>query len=99
VQRGLPAATTSRRRPRPSSDSYVARLTGQATGDGREASTPLEELPEWLTCTQVATLTQLSEGSVDRAISTGRLEATRTNGSVRIHRSAVSAWLVPSPGR
>ena len=99
MQSELSAATTSRQRTRPNSDSYVARLTGQAAGDARQASTPLEELPEWLTCTQVATLTQLSEGSVDRAISTGRLEAARTNGSVRIHRSAVSAWLVPSPGR
>jgi excisionase family DNA binding protein len=62
-------------------------------------SIPLEELPEWLTCAQVASLTQLSEGSVDRAITTGRLEAAEANGSVRIHRSAVSAWLVPTPGR
>src|SRR5262245_4641347 len=59
----------------------------------------LAELPEWLTCAQVATLTQLSERSLDRAISTGRLEVAKTNGSVRIHRSAVRAWLVPSPGR
>jgi len=51
-----------------------------------------------MTCTQVATLTQLSERSVDRAISTGRLEAAKTNGSLQIHRGAVRAWLVPSPG-
>jgi excisionase family DNA binding protein len=59
----------------------------------------LDELPEWLTCAQVATLTRLSERSVDRAIVTGRLEAADRDGSVRIHRSAVTAWLVPSPGR
>jgi excisionase family DNA binding protein len=59
----------------------------------------LEELPEWLTCAQVASVTKLSERSVDRAISTGRLEVAKTNGAVRIHRRAVSAWLAPSPGR
>jgi excisionase family DNA binding protein len=74
-------------------------LTGLASGDARQVSTPLEELPDWLTCAEVATLTQLSERAVDRAISTGRLEAAETHGSLRIHRSAVSAWLVPSPDR
>jgi excisionase family DNA binding protein len=74
-------------------------LTGQVAGDARQVSTGLENLPEWLTCSQVATLTQLSERSVDRAISTGRLEAAKTSGSVRIHRTAVRAWLVLSPDR
>jgi excisionase family DNA binding protein len=95
----LTAATNGRHRPEPASESYVARLTVQATGDARQVSTTLENLPEWLTCSQVATLTQLSERSVDRAISTGRLEAAKTNGSMRIHRRAVRQWLVPSPDR
>jgi len=99
MRRELTAATKCRHRPEPGSESYVARLTVQATGDARQVSTTLENLPEWLTCSQVATLTQLSERSVDRAISTGRLQAAKTNGSVRIHRRAVRTWLVPSPGR
>jgi excisionase family DNA binding protein len=99
MRRELTVATKGRHPPQPGSESYVARLTGQATGDARPVPTTLENLPEWLTCSQVATLTQLSERSVDRAISTGRLEAAKTNGSVRIHRRAVRRWLVPSPDR
>jgi len=101
MRRELTAASKGRRRhrPQPGSESYVARLAGQANRDVRQVSTTLENLPEWLTCSQVATLTQLSERSVDRAISTGRLEVAKTNGSLRIHRRAVRSWLVPSPDR
>jgi excisionase family DNA binding protein len=53
----------------------------------------LDDLPEFLTRTQVAELAQISERTVDRHIRAGRLRAVRTNGHVRIQRDEVIRWL------
>lgn len=59
----------------------------------RQRKEPVDGRPEWMTRQQVALLAQVSVRTVDRHIAQGLLEAKKTNGSVRIHRDAVAAWL------
>lgn len=50
----------------------------------------------WLTKREVAALARVHVRTVERAIADGRLRATKTDHTVRIHRVWVRTWLLPS---
>jgi len=51
--------------------------------------------PEWLTRAEAAAVARVSQKTIDRAIASGSLRATKVNGRrVRIHRSWLTAWLL-----